>query len=256
MGGSLVFSISTLLGFFLTLIRVSGVFIFIPIPGATSIVNPARIMFALAMTVALFPLWPQISGNPSAGLFTLWILMEAALGAGIGLAIAFLMEAFSLGAQILGMQAGYSFAQMVDPNTQADSGVLLVFAQLAAGLLFFATGLDRDVLHIFAKSLETCPAGSFLLSRGASGQILAMGSTMFSTAMRLALPIVAVMVMVDISLALLGRVNAQLQLLHLSFPLKMMVGLVMLGWIALMMPALFRGGTSGALASALRLIVR
>ncbi len=157
---------------------------------------------------------------------------------------------------MLGLQAGYSFAQTVDPSTQADSGVLMVFAQLASGLLFFATGLDRDVLHVFARSLETCPAGSFLLNRGAAVQLLAMGSTMFSTALRLALPIIAVLVMVDISLALLGRVNAQLQLLHLAFPLKMMVGLAMMGWIALMMPALFRAGASSALTAALRLIAK
>ena len=83
------------------------------------------------------------------------MLLEAALGVGIGLAVAFATEAFSVGAQMMGLQAGYSFASTVDPNTQADSPVLVVFAQLAAGLLFFAMGLDREVLRIFARSLET-----------------------------------------------------------------------------------------------------
>ena len=256
MGGNLVLSVSTLLGFLLTLVRIAGVFIFIPIPGTTAIVNPARVMFALALTVALFPLWPHVAANPSAGTFAMWILLEAALGTGIGLAIAFLMEAFTVGAQVLGMQAGFSFASMVDPNTQADSTVMIVFAQISAGLLFFATGLDREVLRIFARSLETCPAGTFQLSHGAAGQLLAMGSAMFSTGLRLALPMIAVLVMVDVSLALLGRVNAQLQLLHLAFPVKMMVGLAMMGWIALMLPALFRASASGALAAAQRLIAR
>ena len=256
MGGSLLLSVSTLLGFLLTLVRVSGVFIFIPIPGATAIVNPARVMFALALTVALFPVWPNVPANPSAGLLLMWMLMEAAMGTGIGLAVAFMLEAFSLGAQVMGMQAGYAFASMVDPNTQADSTVLVIFAQLASGLLFFATGLDRDVVHVFARSLETCPAGSFQLGHGAADQILVMGSVMFSTALRLALPMIAVLVMVDISLALLGRVNAQLQLLHLAFPLKMMVGLAMIGWIALMLPALFRLTASGALSSAERMIAK
>jgi len=256
MGGSLVLSVSTLLGFLLTLVRISGVFIFLPIPGSTAIVNPARVMFALALTVALFPLWPNVPGNPSAGLFLMWIVMEAALGTGIGLAVAFMLEALSLGAQVMGMQAGYGFASMVDPNTQADSSILVIFAQLISGLLFFATGLDRDVLHVFARSLQTCPAGSFMLGRGAADQLLAMGSTMFSTALRLALPMMAVLVMIDISLALLGRVNAQLQLLHLAFPLKMMVGLAMFGWIALMLPALFRITASGALEAAQRLIAK
>jgi flagellar biosynthetic protein FliR len=145
---------------------------------------------------------------------------------------------------MIGLQAGYSFASTVDPSTQADSTVLVVFAQTAAAALFFAMGLDRDVLRIFARSLETFPPGSFTLSRGAVESILLAGSTMFSTGVRLALPVIAVMIMVDISLALLGRINAQLHLLSIAFPVKMFIGLGLLGWISVLMPALLRGTTA------------
>ena len=47
-----------------------------------------------------------------------------------------------------------------------------------------------------------------------------LGATLFSVGMRLALPVVALLVMVDVALALLGRINAQLQLLTLAFPAK------------------------------------
>ncbi|SPE23299.1 Type III secretion system inner membrane R protein (fragment) [Candidatus Sulfopaludibacter sp. SbA3] len=90
--------------------------------------------------------------------------------------------------------------------------------------------------------MEIWPAGAFVLTRGAAEQVMALGSTMFSTGLRLALPIIAILVMVDISLALLGRVNAQLQLLTIAFPIKMMIGLAMLGWLALLLPTLFRAG--------------
>ena len=78
-----------------------------------------------------------------------------------------------MAAQVMSLQAGYAFASTFDPNTQADSPVLVVFIQIAAGLLFFATGLDREVLHVFARSMETYPAGSFVLTRSAAMQILA-----------------------------------------------------------------------------------
>jgi len=81
-----------------------------------------------------------------------------------------------------------------------------------------------------------------------------MGSTMFSTGLRLAMPMVAVLVMVDISLALLGRVNAQLQLLHIAFPVKMLVGLAVLGWLALLFPVLFRATSGTTFAVARKLI--
>jgi len=201
-------SASTLFGFLLTLVRVGGIFVFVPIPGLKSAVDPARILLLLGVTIALYPVWPHPASDVSPGLFVLWLMSETALGIGIGLAVAFAVEAFTVGAQVIGLQAGYSFASTVDPFTQADSTVLVMLAQTSAGLLFFATGLDRDVLRIFARSLVTFPPGSFVMSRGATEIILLAGSTMFSTGLRLALPVMAIMLMVEISLALLGRVNS------------------------------------------------
>src|SRR5579863_9623699 len=103
MRGELTLSISTLLGFLLTLVRVSGVFVFIPLPGVSSILSPARVIFALSVTISLFGQWPKIADPPSAGLFLLWILIEAAMGIGIGLAVSFLSEALAVGAQVMGL---------------------------------------------------------------------------------------------------------------------------------------------------------
>ena len=175
MHANLMLSTGTLIGFLLTLVRVAGVFVFVPLPGMTAILSPARVILTLGVTIALFPLWPQITAEPSAGQLTLWIFLEAILGLGIGLAVAFVTEAFTLSAQIMGLQAGYAFASTFDPNTQADSTVLVIFAQLTAGMIFFASGLDREVIRIFARSLETYPAGSFVLSRAATEQIMAHG---------------------------------------------------------------------------------
>jgi len=256
MAGDTVLSTATLLGFLLTLVRVSGVFVFVPVPGLKSVVDPARVLLILGITISLFPVWPHPSAEPSAGLLASWIASESALGLGIGLAVAFAIEAFLLGAQVISLQAGYSFASTIDPTTQADSGVLIVFAQIASALLFFAMGLDREVLRIFARSLETVPAGTFLLSRGAAQSLIAAGSTIFSTGLRLALPVIAVLIMTDISLALLGRVNSQLHLLALAFPVKMIVGLCILGWLATLMPALLLGGSGVAFAAARSLVAR
>jgi flagellar biosynthesis protein FliR len=256
MGGDLLVSTATLLGFLLTLARVAGVFVFVPMPGASGLINPARAILALGLTIALYPLWPHIAGYPSAGTMVMWLIVEAALGIGIGLAVAFLTEAFLVGAQAMSLQAGYAFASTFDPNTQADSGVVVVLMQVVAGLLFFTTGLDREVIRIFARSMETYPAGSFVLTRGAAAQLLAMGATIFSTGLRLALPIIAVMVMIDISLALLGRVNAQLHLTIVAFPVKMLIFLTLFGWLALLLPVLYRAQSGAMLKAAQGLIAR
>ena len=74
MGGDLTLSTATLLGFVVTLARVSGVFVFVPLPGMTSGFAIARTLLALSMTIALFPYWPHVSGELSAGLLTVWMI--------------------------------------------------------------------------------------------------------------------------------------------------------------------------------------
>jgi flagellar biosynthetic protein FliR len=250
MGAESALTVSTVLGFFLTLIRVSGVCVFVPVPGLKSAVDPARIVLSLAVTLALFPAWPHPASDVSAGMFALWILSEAAFGIGIGLAVSFAIEAFMVGAQIIGLQAGYSFSSTIDPFTQADSTALVLFTQTIAAALFFATGLDREVIRIFAGSLHAYPPGTFTLTRAAAQLVVLAGSTMFSTGFRLALPVMAIMVMVDIALALLGRVNAQLHLVSIAFPIKMLVGLGLLIWLVTLWPALLRGVSAFTFATA------
>jgi flagellar biosynthetic protein FliR len=256
MGGELVLSTATLLGFLVTLARVSGVFVFVPLPGMTSGFAIARTLLSLSMTVALFPYWPQVPGELSAGLLMVWLLSEGALGIGIGLTVAFVTEGFNVAAQVMGLQAGYAYASTIDPNTQADSTVLVLLAQLAAGLLFLTMGLDREVIRIFVRSMQLAPPGSFVLSPALGRQLLSMGSAMFSTGVRLALPVVAILLLVDISLALLGRVNSQLQLLTIAFPVKMMVGLAVIGWLMLLIPTLLRSGSATAFSMSRMLLAR
>ncbi|SPE36371.1 Type III secretion system inner membrane R protein (fragment) [Candidatus Sulfopaludibacter sp. SbA3] len=114
-----------------------------------------------------------------------------------------------------------------------------MLSQAIGGLLFFALGLHRDVIRAFAGSLQSQPPGSFAISPVTADAVIRLGSTIFSTGLRLALPIVALLVMVDLALALLGRINSQLQLLTLAFPAKMMGALTLLAAIAVLFPRVY-----------------
>ena len=145
-----------------------------------------------------------------------WILAEAGMGLAVGLAVAFLTEGFQMGAQIISLQAGYSFASTIDPTSGADSTVLIMIAQTTAGLLFFATGMDRQILRAFADSLTSHPPGHFAISAAMVTRMIQAGSSIFTTGLRLVLPLLALLLMVEISLALLTRLNSQLHLMQIS----------------------------------------
>jgi flagellar biosynthetic protein FliR len=232
--------LSTIYAFLLVLARVAGFVAFIPIPGFRNAPDAVRVLLALAVTFALFPVWPNLPNeNPQVSQLGVWAFCEAGFGLTAGLAVAFLAETFQIAAQVAGFQAGYGFASTIDPNSQADSGILQVIASLSTGLLLFTTGFDHQLIRILAASFQRFPAGSWAPASANMDGILRLGAEMLSTGLRLAFPIVALLLLIDFALALLGRVQQQLQLLSLAFPVKMATALALLVVLAPAVPRLF-----------------
>jgi len=227
-----------LLGFLLVLARVAGVFAFVPLPGTNSSPSTARIGLSLAITICLLPMWQPAAGlDQSAARLIGCIVMDSSVGMLLGLTVSFAIEAMKLAAQIAGLQAGFGYASTIDPGSAADSPLLPVIAELFAGLLFFALGLDRQVLAILAATLKTLPPGEVAQHitkfHGAPAAVARLTADLFAYGLRLAFPVIAFLLLVDLTLGFLGRVNTQLQLITLAFPLKIIAAL---GLFALLAP--------------------
>ena len=252
MNSQLTLTTAALYGFLLTLTRVAATFALVPLPQLRNSPAAARIVLSLATTMALRAAWPA---DPPTGLPALLGQMasEAGFGLAIGLVVAMLSESFTLAMQILGIQAGYGYASTIDPNSEADSGVLVALAQLFSWMLFLAFGLERHVIRALARSLESHPAGAFAITPEARSAVLGLGSVVFTTALRLALPLVALLLLVDIAFALFGRLHAQLQLLSLAFPAKMLASLGMLALLSRAFPRVYEGVAAQGVAALMRL---
>ena len=230
---------TTLMAFLLVLGRMTGVFVFIPLPFKDAGPSMSRVLLAVGCTLALYSRWPHVDAAMTFTTMTAAIVSDACLGAAIGLSVSFLSEAFTLGARALALQAGYGYASVIDPTTQADSDVLGVMAQMLAGLLFFTANLHRILIQIFADSLERYPPGTFVLTRNLAQEVIRAGAGIFSVGLRLALPIIGLLLMTEITLALLGRLNAQLHMGMHATPIKMMLTLLALSSILVVAPHLY-----------------
>jgi flagellar biosynthetic protein FliR len=228
-------------GFALIAARVTGAFYFVPLPGPDRGAGMAKAILILAITFALFPLWPQsVTQGTVLGTIVFGVLREAAVGTGLGLVISLASECFSFAFHLLGLQAGYSFASTIDPTSRADSTVLEAVGHLAAGLLLFTTGLHLEIIRAFAFSLQVHPAGTWSLGPAMIPAVLSLFQAMLSAGVRLALPVMASLVLIDLALALAGRVTSHLQLVMLAFPLKMIVAILMVAWLLQFLPSIFQ----------------
>src|ERR1039458_297597 len=110
MPGNVTLSAGALYGFLLVLARVGGSLIFVPLPGVKSAPEPARIALALGFTLALYTQWPVVRADTvTVAALAGWALAESAVGLAIGVSVAIALEAFTLAAQVLGLQAGDAY---------------------------------------------------------------------------------------------------------------------------------------------------
>jgi len=216
-------------GFLFTLARVSSVIAFLPLGAFRGAPEAPKILLSVGLTLIL---WPQrrtgTFDHVSIARLTAGISGEVAIGLAIGLCVAIVLEVFQVAAQSVSLQAGFAFASTFDPNSGADSTVLLTLANLTASLIFFASGSDRMLVRALADSLRLCPPESFALRRAWAEAVSQFAATVFGLGLRLAMPLIALLLLVDISLAVFGRVQAHLHLVSLAMPVKLGVSMLLM----------------------------
>jgi len=83
-----------------------------------------------------------------------------------------------------------------------------------------------------------------------------LGGVVFDVAVRLAFPVVAVLLLLDLALAFLSYVNGRMQLLSLAFPAKMSVAMVSLAALMAAVPRLYEELARQAMAVACGILRR
>lgn len=227
------FDLSVIASFLLTMTRVGCALFLLPLPGFKDISRVPRIVLVLGITICLAPAWPKIDLNVyGGGQFLMAALGESTAGLLLGLAIAFLHEAFQLAAQAVSLQSGFSFASVFDPSSKADSSIFQVLTQFATGLLFFITDVHHHLIRLLGRSFDIYSTQNAVLATASLKTILTLASDMFTAGLKMGIPLVILLLLIELSLALLSRLHAQLQLMTLTFPVK--TGLSFL-FLALMM---------------------
>jgi flagellar biosynthetic protein FliR len=234
------FGPEALYGFLLTLTRTGSALLLLPLPAFKEAALSARIVLTAGITFALMPVWPAVHFDSLSGSqFFFAVIAETAFGLLLGLAISFLNGTFQVAAQTISMQAGFSFASTFDPASQADTTVFQMLSQLLSGLLFFSLGIHRQLLRLLAHSFDIFSPNTSVLSDASIHTVVSLGAMMFATGLRLGLPVVALLLLAELALAVLGRLHAQLHLISLTFPIKTALSFAFLAAIVIRWPTLY-----------------
>lgn len=238
--GAELFSYATLFGFLFALARISAVFAFMPLAVFPASPQSARIVLSLTLTLMLRGDWKAPAGvEASLSRVVAGVAGEMGLGLAIGVSLAIVIEIFKMAAQAISLPAGLGYASTIDPASGADSTVLLIVAELTAALLFFVSGADRLFIKALAESLRLAPPESFSLNRAWGPALIQFFGSIFSVGLRLAAPVIALLLLGDASLAVLSRTQPQLHVVHLTMPVKLAATMLALSVTVGIDPGLF-----------------
>jgi flagellar biosynthetic protein FliR len=214
----------------LVMTRMTGLLAVFPILGAEQMPLQMRAALGALLTTVILPVIPIPATVPS-GLPELAGLMasELAIGLILGTVVAWVLEAVAFAGTLMDTQMGFSFVQMVDPATSQSASVSGSLMMQIAALLIFVTGLHHQMILALVDSYRVAPMGHGVPLQ-VMGLVTLIGQ-LLGKGFQLAFPVLAVLFLMDLVLGISGKFMPQLQLLQLSFPLKIALGLVILGFV-------------------------
>jgi flagellar biosynthetic protein FliR len=230
----------------LALIRISGIVLFAPLFSSNALPVRTKAAFVLVVAYLLAPLVATLPNAHAEINFTA-ILGELAVGLVYGLTLALLNEMLLFAGQIMGMQLSFSLVNLMDPSSPIETPLLGTAFQLLGTLVIIAAGLDRILLASMVRSFRAVPLGTYVLSPVTSLAIVRAAGGVFVAALELAAPVLAATMLVEISVALMGKLSPQLPVMNLTVPLKTLTGFIVLAGSLALWPRFIEGRFSSLL---------
>ena len=237
----------------LVLTRVTGLLATLPGLGQDRI--PVTIRAALAMLTALIlaPVVPAPAQIPD-GMWGMTGIVATELAAGLlmGVLVAWIVDAVHFAGQLMDFQMGFSFAQFLDPATAQTTSISGAILSQLVILFLFISNLHHVMILGLVESFRILPIGGAL--PGDPLGVVTMVGQLLARGLQLALPIMIALFFVDVIEGISAKFMPQLQLIQLAFPLKISVGLAILGFTLREFPAWIEPLLEAAPREALKLL--
>ena len=222
----------TLFAWLLTIPRILGVFLIMPFLSATLLPGLVRNGIIMILSIVALPMTlEQVKVLPSETLpIILIIIKEIILGFIMGFMFSIPFWAVSAAGYFIDVQRGTMSAEQfvaVIADRTTPLGNLLTLMTVT---LLFASGGFLLLYEVLLLSYQTWPINSFFpkLEMDSAVIILRQLDLLMYSAALLAGPIVAIMYLIEIAAALIGRQVPQLNVFLLTMPIKSGIGMLML----------------------------
>ncbi|MEL6868218.1 MAG: flagellar biosynthetic protein FliR [Pseudomonadota bacterium] len=209
-------------------LRISAFLVAIPAIGGAFVPRRIRALLAITMTLVMAPVITQ--SLPAEQILSLVgvlaALQEVALGLIMGFVTQLVFDAVTLGAQTVSMSMGLGFAVFLDRVSGVNIPVIGQFYLMLSLLIFLSVNGHLQLVQMLADSFSSAPIGAVDLTAADANAVLTFSGQLFVGAMRIALPAVTTLLIVNLSFGVMSRAAPSMNLFAVGFPISMLLGFV------------------------------
>ncbi|MBM4284343.1 MAG: flagellar biosynthetic protein FliR [Deltaproteobacteria bacterium] len=219
--------------FLLTLMRTSSLMIFWPLWDHRATPRPVKVFSMLVVALVLTPVAaPHLPAFPAdwPALLSL-ALREFLLGLGIGLILRVIFAGVHMAGNLAAVYMGFGMVTLYDPQTQGQGTVVADLMVLVALMLFLSLEIHHALFRLLAQSFVDLPMGGLpRLPLQALQFLVGLGALAFKLAVQCLAPVIAVLFVTQVTLGYMARAVPQIQVMILSFPLTIALGLLFISF--------------------------
>ena len=213
----------------MTLPRLLALFMVVPFFAGSMISGLARNGIVLVLAIFISPVASDLP-SMAAGTWALIAGKEALIGLLLGLGFGIFVWAIQSVGDLIDFQTGSGNAAFFDPVGGHQNGPTGEFLGWTVITLFVAAGGFLAMVGVVVDSYRLWPVASYFPQVGPVLEQFAIrqGDTLFLWIVKLAAPVVFVLLLVEVGMGLIGRVAPQLNVFVFSQPLKSLLANLML----------------------------
>ena len=225
------------LKFFLIFFRILLLFFLFPIFASPFFSNRLKILFALVLALILLPVVnfpiPKITNVYN---LVIVLVSEFLLIFAISFLFRLIIAGIQLGGEMVSIQMGFGLSQTIDPVSGFSLPVISQFVYLIFLLFFFSFNFHHYLIYALYESFEKIPPGMFYIKNNLGEFFIKKGVIIFYISVKLLAPLLVFMMIIYITLAIIGRLMPQMNVLFVSFPLTVGLGLFFFGLMLIFIP--------------------
>lgn len=229
--------------FLLISFRITAFLVASPVLSMRNVPAAVKVLFGFSVALVLLPTLETKDFVVPVHFsdFLIQVIGETLVGLTAGTAASFVFAAIRTGGKYLDIQMGFAMAQVVDPANGMQNTLVAQFLYLLGILLFFVMDAHHTLIVALTKSFDIVSLGGKSLSPAVTYKLVQIFVITLYYSLKIALPIMLVLVTVDLSLGFISRVVPHFNVLMMGFPLKIGIGIMSLVVVVPLLGTVIRG---------------